>query len=84
MLLIAFCCYADEEGDEERGSQAKRARREQQDVDSEDEAALDALLNEARRQSGSRYASNFHRDATAMTLHKSMACGACARPADQL
>jgi hypothetical protein len=72
---MTLCCYADEEGDEERGVQGKRARGEQWDIDSEDEAALDALLNEARRRSGSRYALNLHRDASARILHKGMACG---------
>lgn len=39
--------------DETGGARAIRGRM-QQDVDSEDEAALDDLLNEAQRQSGSR------------------------------
>ena len=42
---------ADEDQDRQHGS---RSRAEEADVDSEDEAALDELLNEARRQSGSR------------------------------
>ena len=33
----------------------RRNRAQPQDMDSEDEAALDNLLDEARRQSGSRY-----------------------------
>ena len=41
--------------DEDQGRQhGSRGRAEQTEVDSEDEAALDELLNEARRQSGSR------------------------------
>ena len=40
--------------DETGGAQARRGRMQLQDGDSEDEAALDDLLNEAQRQSGSR------------------------------
>lgn len=40
--------------DEPGGAHARRGRMQLQDVDSEDEAALDDLLNEAQRQSGSR------------------------------
>ena len=44
-------CCAEDEG---KGAQARRGRNKQEDVDSEDEAALDALLNEAQRHSGTR------------------------------